>query len=145
MHFAMSIAMIVEIALSVLLAATLVYCAILERRLAAIRKGQDGFKATVTELNAAVLAAQNSIHHMKSTAASATQLLDEKLVRAQRYLDELSVLTASGERIADRIERGVTSERPKPSSTPAVLANRLDALRPQNLRGDGARAAGQAR
>ena len=48
---AMTFSLIVEIVLTLLLAATLVYCAILERRLAALRKGQDGFRETIVELN----------------------------------------------------------------------------------------------
>ena len=41
----MTMTFYVEIALEVLLAATLVYCIILERRLAAVRKGQEGLSA----------------------------------------------------------------------------------------------------
>jgi len=40
----MMLSMGLELLLSVLLAATLVYCIVLERRLASVRKGQDGLK-----------------------------------------------------------------------------------------------------
>ena len=43
-----------ELGLEVLLALTLVYCVILERRLAAVRKGQEGLKQTIGELNMAI-------------------------------------------------------------------------------------------
>jgi hypothetical protein len=143
----MNLTLIVEIALTVLLAATLVYCALLERRLAALRKGQDGFKETIGELNLAITSAGASMRLLKTAAAGASETLDERLSRARGLIDELALLTSSGERIAVRIERGaaVPSERPNPvpdrsRATPAVLANRLDALRPQGARAEQSRA-----
>ena len=139
----MHIALIVEGALTVLLAATLVYCAILERRLASLRRGQDGFQKTIGELNTAIESAGNAIRMLKTSTAGASGALDERLIKARNLIDELSLVTASADRIAQRIERGTVSsgERAKPANASSVLANRLDALRPQILRGDGARAA----
>lgn len=141
----MTLALIVEIALTGLLAATLVYCAILERRLAALRKGQDGFRATIAELNAAVAAAGASMRALKSSTAEAAEALDERLARARGMSDELSLLSTSAERIAQRIENGATGRAApsRPSATPPLLANRLDALRPQ--RPEPARAMGHVR
>ena len=130
MHFAL----IIEIALTFLLAATLVYCAILERRLAALRRGQDGFRDTIIGLNSALESAGTAIRMLKTSATGASDALDERLVRARNLIDELSLVTVSADRIAQRIERGAmaSSERAKPSPNPSVLANRLDALRPQS-------------
>src|SRR5579864_8555350 len=97
----------VEIALEVLLAATLCYCIVLERRLAAVRKGQEGLSRTIGELNMAIAGAGASLRALKSAAGEAAQTLDERLKRARLHIDELSVLTASGERIADRMESNV--------------------------------------
>ena len=46
---------------------------------------------------------------LKAAAGEAAGTLDERLKRARLHIDELSVLTGSGERIADRIERGVSA------------------------------------
>ena len=133
----MTFSLIVEIALSTLLAATLVYCAILERRLATLRKGQDGLKQTFVELGAAIVSAGASVRALKESAAGAAESLDDRLVRARGMADELSVLTASGERIADRIVgqrssvSGTDTSRPM---KPAALVGRLEALRPEILR-----------
>jgi hypothetical protein len=140
--------LILEIVLTLLLAATLVYCAVLERRLAALRKGQDGFRKTIGELNIAIGSAGASIRSLKSATAGAAESLDERMTRARALIDELSVLTSSGERVAARIERSTPSpsERLSPPAgrgrvTPPVLANRLDALKPQIVRPDPVRAA----
>jgi uncharacterized protein DUF6468 len=133
----MTFSLIVEIALTLLLAATLVYCAILERRLSALRRNQDGFKETIGELNQAIAAAGVSMRMLKTAASGAGEALDERLSRARNLSDELALLTNSGERIAQRIERGATTPSQQQVTrtatgmgTPPVLANRLDALKP---------------
>jgi hypothetical protein len=136
----MTLTLVFEIALSALLAATLIYCAILERKLATLRKGQDGLKQTFVELNTAIISAGASMRALKESAAAAAETLDDRLSRARGMADELSVLTASGERIAERIvgQRGgaMPSER---TMRPAILANRLDALKADSLRSESLR------
>lgn len=127
----MSISLIVEIVLSLLLLATLGYCALLERRLSALRSGQDGLKETIGELNGAIANAGSSMRLLKAAAAGASETLDERLSRARSLADELSLLMVSGERIADRIERGTPKAAPV---LPAVLAARLESRTPQALR-----------
>ena len=131
----MTLTLFVEVTLEILLAATLCYCIVLERRLAAVRKGQEGLSRTIGELNMAIAGAGASLRALKAAAGEAAQTLDERLKRARLHIDELSVLTASGERIADRIENAATSrgrseraaaEMNLPSSS---IMNRLDAMR----------------
>jgi len=100
-----------ELALDVLLAFTLTYCVILERRLAAVRRGQEGLSRTIGELNMAISGAGASLRALKAAAGEAAQTLDERLKRARLHIDELSVLTASGERIAQRMEVAAASPR----------------------------------
>lgn len=100
-----------ELALEVLLAFTLGYCVILERRLAAVRKGQEGLKRHIGELNMAIAGAGASLRALKTAAGEAAHTLDDRLKRARLHIDELSVLTSSGERIAQRIESAASAPR----------------------------------
>jgi hypothetical protein len=131
----MTLTFIVEVSLELLLAVTLCYCIVLERRLSAVRKGQEGLSRTIGELNMAIAGAGASLRALKSAAGEAAQTLDERLKRARLHIDELSVLTASGERIADRIERGTTGgAQPRSVMADVVLPsssimNRLDSMR----------------
>jgi hypothetical protein len=100
-----------ELGLEILLAFTLAYCVILERRLAAVRKGQEGLKTTIGELNMAISGAGASLRALKAAAGEAAVTLDERLKRARLHIDELSVLTASGERIAQRMESAAGTPR----------------------------------
>jgi hypothetical protein len=111
MHFPTDLMFYLELALEVLLAFTLAYCVILERRLAAVRKGQEGLSRTIGELNMAISGAGASLRALKSAAGEAAQTLDERLKRARLHIDELSVLTVSGERIAQRMESAAASPR----------------------------------
>jgi hypothetical protein len=129
----MSLTFIVEVTLEILLAVTLCYCIVLERRLAAVRKGQEGLSRTIGELNMAIAGAGASLRALKSAAGEAAQTLDERLRRARLHIDELSVLAASGERIADRMENAVSSRAPRPASDlnlpSSSIMNRLDSMR----------------
>ena len=100
-----------ELGLDVLLAFTLCYCVILERRLAAVRKGQEGLKRHIGELNMAIAGAGASLRALKTAAGEAAHTLDDRLKRARLHIDELSVLTASGERIAQRMEGAAATPR----------------------------------
>ena len=127
----MTLTFYVEVALEILLAATLCYCIVLERRLAAVCRGQEGLSRTIGELNMAIAGAGASLRALKGAAGEAAQTLDERLKRARLHIDELSVLTASGERIAQRMEDAAASPRvtreipdmPLPSSS---IMNRLN-------------------
>jgi hypothetical protein len=132
----MNISLIVELGLSALLLATIVYCAILERRLSALRKGQDGLKDTIAKLNEAIVAAGSSMRMLKSTAAGAAEALDERIARGRGLADELSILTASGDRIAERMmdRNGAAPRGNNVAPMPASLGARLEALKPQALR-----------
>jgi hypothetical protein len=107
----MTLTFIAELILEVMLAATLGYCIVLERRLAAVRKGQEGLGRLVGELNMAIAGAGASLRALKAAAGESAATLDERLKRARLHIDELSVLTASGERIAQRMETAAASPR----------------------------------
>jgi phage shock protein A len=141
-----TLGLIIELTLTALLAVTLVYCILLERRLAAVRKGQEGLKSTIGALNSAIANAGAAMHALKTTTASAAETLDTRLTRARSVTDELSLLIGSGERIAERIDRAAeisaatrTRQVPEPSiaAMPAGVVNlpssaimkRLDTLR----------------
>jgi erythromycin esterase-like protein len=124
MHFTLSLG--IELTLMVLLAFTLVYCIVLERRLSALRSGQDGLKATFGELSTALTAAATTVRALKQSAADAAEQLDERLTKARALADELALMTASGERIADRFDR---APAPKMAMPAGAMNHRLEALR----------------
>ena len=124
----MTLSFILESALTLLLAATLVYCIVLERRLAAVRKGQDGLKTMIGELDAAISGAGASLRALKSAAAQAAETLDDRLRRGRALADELSLMTSSGERIAERFDRA-TKPATQSNLPSGSVMHRLEALK----------------
>jgi len=124
----MTIAIALELTLTVLLAATLVYCIVLERRLAAVRKGQEGLKTMIGKLDAAISGAGASLRALKSAAAQAAETLDDRLRRGRALADELSLMTSSGERIAERFDRA-TKPATQSNLPSGSVMHRLEALK----------------
>jgi hypothetical protein len=128
----MTLSFVLELMLTVLLAVTLLYCIVLERRLAAVRKGQDNLKGIIGELNASIGKAGAALAALKAASGNAAGTLDERIKHARALADELSLLTASGERIAERFDRAV-STKPVAAASPHLpsgsVMHRLDALR----------------
>jgi hypothetical protein len=127
----MNLAFFLELTLTLLLALTLVYCIVLERRLSAVQKGQQSLGNTIRRLDAAIENAGTALAALKAASSSTVEALEERIKRARALADELSLMTSSGERIAERFDRAVTA---KPAAAGAQLPSgsimaRLDALR----------------
>ena len=91
---------------------------------------------TALELDTAITNAGASMRSLKATAAGAAETLDDRLARARTAIDELSLLTASGERIAERFDRVATQPaatrapiKSNPNLPSGSIMGRLDALR----------------
>lgn len=125
----MTLAFVTELTLTGLLALTLIYCVVLERRLASVRKGQEGLKSTIRHLDSAIENAGATLNALRAASSGAMQTLDERTRIARAVADELSLLTASGNRIAERFDRAparTDAAVPLPSNS---VMGRLDSLR----------------
>ena len=63
------------------------------------------------KVDVVIAGAGASLRALKTAAGEAAHTLDERLKRARLHIDELSVLTASGERIAQRMESDAATPR----------------------------------
>ena len=104
MNFDIPLSTIVELTLAVLLAATLVCCFSVDRRLKRLRSDQESLNGTVHALNAAIISASAGVAKLRAAAAEADKTLGGKVSSARALVDELSLLTAACERIATRME-----------------------------------------
>lgn len=113
------IGLMLEIIVCVFLAATIAYCAMLDRRLRTMRSGQDGLRELVGELDVATQRAVSAIEALKQASAVTGKELGSGVTRARALADELSLMIESGERIAERLGRGTTpGERMAPTRAP---------------------------
>ena len=114
------IGLLLEIIVCVFLAATIAYCAMLDRRLRTMRSGQDGLRELVGELDVATQRAVSAIEALKQASAVTGKELGSGVTRARALADELSLMIESGERIAERLGRGVMPAAPRMPLQPAA-------------------------
>ncbi|MET0313796.1 MAG: DUF6468 domain-containing protein, partial [Hansschlegelia sp.] len=73
----------IEGMVALLLSATIVYCAVLDRRLKRLRADEGAMRQTIGELVAATHAAERSIIGLRATVGACEETLSERLGRAQ--------------------------------------------------------------
>ena len=116
----MILGLILEGLVGILLVVTVVYCAILDRRLRALRDGQDGLKAIIEGLDAATLRAQTGVAELRVSGEAVSTKLTEQVGKARSLADELEIMVEAATRLADRLESGwAATTKPEP---PRALA-----------------------
>lgn len=103
--------LILETLVAVLLALTIGFCVRLERKLAALRSGQDGLKEIIAALNTATVRAQTSVAELRAAADAVGTDLGERVARARTLADELGIMLETGNNLAERLAASGTRER----------------------------------
>ncbi len=117
----MTLTLGLEILLALLLLVTVFYCWRLDRRLNALRNGQDGMREAVQDLITATEQAQSCIAGLRETANQSSTELDARIHSAQRLAADLQRLGRQGQ-VATPINASN-------SSTPPQRSGLLDRLR----------------
>jgi hypothetical protein len=100
-----------EVALAMLLAATLWYAIRLERRLGVLRRDNAALEALVAGFNEATSRAEASTARLRATAEGAGKQVAEQVEGAGRLRDDLLFLLERGEQLADRLDTAVREAR----------------------------------
>ena len=87
--------MILDGVLMLLLVAALGYGVRLERKLTALREGQQAFASAVTDLNAAAGRAENALASLRASGQE-TDLLHDRIIKAREVKAQLETLIARG-------------------------------------------------
>jgi len=103
----------------VLLLAAAVMCWRVDRRLRALRDGQDGLKATIGALNDAVDRARASLSALDRASKEHGAALKTEVEHARTLCDELRFLNDQGEAKFERTETRARRERPAQRPAPS--------------------------
>ncbi len=95
--------LILESIVALLLLVTVIFCVRLERKLSALRSGQDGLKEIIGALNTATIRAQTSVAELRAAADAVGVELGERVGRARTIADELGILVETADGLADRL------------------------------------------
>ncbi|MDR3533178.1 MAG: DUF6468 domain-containing protein [Rhodopila sp.] len=101
-----------EIALVVLLVATLCQAIRLERALGVLKRDRASLEALVAGFNASTHQAESGIQRLRAAADGAGRQIESQLAKSVSLKDDLSFLTERGDRLADRLDALVRSARP---------------------------------
>lgn len=107
--------MILDGVLMLLLVAALGYGVRLERKLTALREGQQAFASAVTELNAAAGRAEAALASLRASGQE-TDLLHDRIIKAREVKAQLEALIARGPTAAP-----VAAEPVKVAAAPASV------------------------
>lgn len=143
-----TVGLLVNLLIAGLLAVTIGYCVLLNKRLTRLRADEANLRATISELVTATEIAERAIQGLRSVAADTDRTLGQRLRDAERFSHEIERQIADGEQVFDRIAQITQAVRPaRTEGAPAagvaapVAAGGGAGASPQDLRDRAAAAA----
>lgn len=123
-----SLGLVIEGAVALLLALTIGYCVILNRRLVQLHADRDALRLMVGDLVTATGLANQAIKELKTTATEADLALSARLEEAERFGVELANHVNAGNALMQRIAKITAAARRTPTPVSAVdtLADNSD-------------------
>ncbi len=124
---------IMDLAIILLLVPTIVYAAILNRRLSALRNSRDELAKVVGSFNEATMRAEAGIPKLKKATLDANNALQERVEKAHSLRDDLAFMIERAEEMADRLDGAVRTGRAveaTQSAAPVMSAVRPTPSRP---------------
>jgi len=114
------IALFVDLVVAALLLATLSYCILLNRRLAALRDDKGELRELIGGLAAASQRAEASVAALRAAAEQVGVGLQEEIDRARALRDDIAFLLERGGSLADRLEGAIRHGREETRAAPAA-------------------------
>lgn len=121
----LNLGMAIEMVVAILLVLTIVYCAVLNRRLTRLRADEEVLRATISELITATEIAERAILGLKATAAECERSLGGRMTASEALIADLDRKLEAGNGIVKRIGAivGAAGHRePAPAAEAAVEA-----------------------
>jgi hypothetical protein len=131
---------IMDLVLMVLLLAALGFGVRLDKRLKALRAGQEAFANAVRDLDAAAIRAHNSLRELRADADESQELLHGRVMAAREALNRLESQIARAERAQIDLDKGLsaweTASALRAAPAPSSPARLQPAERPAPSRQD---------
>jgi hypothetical protein len=112
-----SIGLMIEGLVAILLAVTIGYCILLNKRLQRLKADEMSLKATISELITATEIAERAVGGLKVAVRECDQDLGERLRSAEKFSADIAGQISAGEDILSRLTRIAAATRPAPSQT----------------------------
>jgi len=109
-----NLGVVIELIVVGLMATTIGYCVLLDRRLKAVRQDEAVMRKTVMELSVATERAERAIDALRHTLGDCDRTLAERLRVAERYATDLEEQIRTGDDVLNRITRIVSTALDSP-------------------------------
>lgn len=106
------IELLLDLALMVLLAATMFHAWRLEKALGVLRRDRAALEELVTGFNESTRQAEGGIERLRATADGAGRQIAKHVEQARSLKDDLEFLTSRGEKLADHLDVLVRATKP---------------------------------
>ena len=116
------IGFLIELMVSALLATTIGYCIMLDRRLRRLKADEDLMRRTIAELVVATERAERAVAGLRGIVNDCDQTITEHLRHAERSAADLAGHIRSGDDVIARIAKIVESARGGSAPAPAPVA-----------------------
>jgi hypothetical protein len=103
---------ILDIALVVLLTATLFHAVRLERALGVLKRDRAALEALVATFNASTRAAEAGVEHLRATTEGSGRQIQRQIDTATTLKEDLTFLVQRSEGLADRLDDLIRATRP---------------------------------
>ena len=124
-----------ELALILLLAATLFHALRLERALGVLRRDRAELESLVTAFDTSTQQAEQGVARLRAAAEGAGAELSRQMERGTSLRDDLHFLTERANAAADRLEQALRQARQDAApAMPVLRASRADDIAPDRLR-----------
>jgi hypothetical protein len=110
----MTVALVIDLMLAALMVATIVYAIVLNRRLAAFRRGKDEMMALIADFTEATEKAHRGTEALRGAAEASGQALDGSIREAKALREDLGFLIERGAAVADRLVHDTRGARQAP-------------------------------
>jgi predicted RND superfamily exporter protein len=127
----LNLSTLLDVCLLLFLGATISYCFVLNRKLDNMRKAQKEMQEIAKGFDQSIVRSKLGIEELKSLSETRGMEIHDEISRAEKLKEELSVMIASGSRIADRMHSSTTQSSKLPSSRPVLNEDaRIKTMKP---------------
>lgn len=121
----LEISLMLEALVAALLAATIVYAAILNRKLGRLRADRAELEAQIARFVDCTQRAEASIKHLKAVADEAGRTLQQPIDRAMAVRDELVFMIERGDALSEKLSGRISAARePRTEDAAAAMPGR---------------------
>ena len=101
----MPLGLVIEMAVAVLLATTIGYCIVLNKRIKNLHADRAALQQMIADLVQATTMANSAIKGLRETAVEADEKINQRLNEAERFAIELANHVNAGQAVMDRIAK----------------------------------------